>query len=196
MRAKLFSPAILTFFLLVSFSSYSQETIQDQFNDFYENQTSTWEQYQMVKRPNLKNFWKVVTDTINGQKKEIAVRDQKISVLNTQIDTLNSRNGKLEASLASSEAFNDQISFLGIDLNKSGYNIIVWAIIIGLAFAVASIYLMFMRSNSVTQKTQKAYSALEREFDQHKNLSRESQAKIKRELQTALNTLHENRINM
>ena len=195
MQTKFFSSAV---FFIVSFASYSsiaQQTIQDQFKDFNDNQTSTWEEYQMIKKPGLNNFWKIVTDTVNTQKRKIEERGQKILTLNTQIDTLNSKITNLELALAESEALNSQLYFLGMNVNKAVYNVIVWAIIFGLVFMIGTLYLMFIRSNAVTQKTQKAYSTLEREFDAHKEKARENQAKIKRELQTALNTLQENRIN-
>ncbi len=183
-------------FVLLVFTATGQETIQSQFDDFYENQTNSWEDYQMIKRPRLKNFWKVVSDTLNNQKQQISENKKEVVRLNAQIKTHAQRIAELESMLGESEAFNDKISFLGMPVSKSAYNIVVWAIILGLAFGVGTIYIMFMRSNSITQKTQKMYSSLEREYDEHKNRARENQAKLKRELQTALNTLQENRINL
>lgn len=186
-------------FVFVSFLScnvaFSQASIQQQFDQFYENETSSWQEYKLVKQPKLKEFWTVVSDTLRIKNENLAKRSVEINSLKVNIDTLNNRVATLETNLAESRAVNNEIYFIGIPMAKSAYNIMVWLIILVLAVGVGVVYMMYMRSNSVTKKVQKAYSSLENEYTEHKNRSRESQVKLKRELQTALNTLHDNRIN-
>ena len=70
----------------------------------------------------------------------------------------------------------------------------MWTIIIGLGTGMVLTYLMFMRNNSITTETRRAFKSLESQFDEHREMTRETQAKLKRELQTALNTLSEQRV--
>ncbi len=50
-----------------------------------------------------------------------------------------------------------------------------------------------MRSNRVTSKVKKEFEALNTEYEEHKTKARESQVKLKKELQTAVNQLNERR---
>ena len=181
--------------ILCGFVTTAQENIQNQFDEFYSERTSTWEQYKMIKKPGLMEFWKVVTDTLNNKDSQIQETKNEVVLLKAQIDSLQNTVSILKASLEESEAKNDSIGLLGIQINKSAYNIVMWLIIAGLIGGMISIYLMYRSSNSITKKVQKAYNSLETEFADHRDRSREKQVKLKRELQTALNALQENRIN-
>lgn len=173
----------------------AQESIQDQFEEFYQKETSNWEEYKLIKRPKLRTFWQLVSDTLTVKQQAIGASRTRIKSLEVELDSAYAMLDDTNAQLAASKTLNDSIGFLGIFINKAAYNIAVWAIIFALVGAAVALYLMFLRGNSVTKKTLKSYSELEREHGEHKNTSREKQAKLKRELQTALNTLQENRIN-
>lgn len=60
-----------------------------------------------------------------------------------------------------------------------------------LAVLAALAYMMFMKSNRVTSRSRKELGALEQEFEDHKNKARETQVKLKRELQTSINKMEE-----
>lgn len=174
----------------------AQGTIQDQFNTFYEEETNSWQEYRMMKRPKLKDFWAMTSDTLRLKDQQIATGKKEIKSLKEELDSKKTTIAELESQLAESQQLNDSMSFLGFEMSKTGYAIMVWSIVFVLAAAVVAIYFMFLRSNHVTKKVQKAYSSLESEYAEHRDKARESQVKLKRELQTALNALHENRINL
>ncbi|MFY0624760.1 MAG: hypothetical protein JXR07_00580 [Reichenbachiella sp.] len=176
--------------------SFGQETIQDQFTQFQENETSTWEAYRMIKEPKLSEFWRIVSDTLAVREGKINSARAKVGALQMELDSLNVQLSNTKVSLLESESLNDKISFVGIPMVKTMYNIMVWLIIALLVGGAVTLYFMYVRSNSITKKMQKAYSNLEGEYTEHKNLARENQVKLKRELQTALNTIHDNRINL
>lgn len=181
---------------LVSGSTlFGQDNLQQQFEEFYQKETSSWEEYKLIKQPKLKNFWSVVMDTLDHKESQIRSSRQTIASLNADLESIAVELASTKAALAESETLNDSISFVGIVMSKAAYNIMVWIIILALAVGVGVVYLMYMRSNAVTKKSVKAFAKLEVEFNDHKNSAREKQAKLKRELQTALNTLQENRIN-
>ena len=187
---------VLSILMLASAICQGQATIQDQFANFYENETNTWQEYRMMKMPKLKSFWAVVSDTLSQKDQKISAAHKEIQGLKNRLSTSEAKINELELTLSSSQKLNDSISFLGMNMSKTSYGIMVWGIIILLSVGIASVYLLYLRSNMVTRKVQKAYSSLESEYAEHRDRSRESQVKLKRELQTALNTLHENRINL
>lgn len=191
-------PTKTIFILFVStfftFQVNAQDNIQQQFDDFYENQTSTWQEYKLVKMPRLKNFWKVVSDTIRAKENQIAAANSSIAQLNNQLGEVNAALSSTQAELAASEALNDSIAFIGIQMNKAAYNTLVWLIIAGLAVGIVSMYLMYLSNHRVTREARKHLVKIEEEYTAHQERARENQAKLKRELQTALNTLQEHRI--
>ena len=166
----------------------AQGDIQTHYQEFYDK-ASTWEDYKLIKKPGLNNFWQVVTDTLDEKNSKIEEYAVEVSVLNSQLDEVSSMLEQREQQLAKSESLNDSIAFLGIQVGKTVYNIIVWCIIFGLIGGVISFYLMYERSNVITRKTRKEFGELEKENEEVRRKARDTQIKLKRELQTALNAL-------
>ncbi len=187
--SKLFSFSIL---FLISFSICAQ-TIQEQFEEFRE-EASTWEEYKVIKIYRLRDFWNVVSDTLAKNQTDIMTANQEIKSLNNEIDSLQSSLSMIKEELKESESLNSSIGFLGIDVNKVLYNIVVWSIIGVLCFSIGTTYMMFKTCNKTTRLTKKDHEELVTEFKEYKEKSTQKQIALKRELQTAINTLEENRI--
>lgn len=184
----------LILFSVLSLTAYSQSTIQDQFDEFYEKQTSSWQEYKLVKVPRLKNFWTIVSDTLRAKENKIKSVQAEIQSLNKQLETVHTKLENTQVALTASETLNDSITFIGIPMTKSFYNILVWLIILGLTIGMVSLYLLYLRNNKVTRQARKNLAKIEQEYTAHQERAREKQTKLKRELQTALNTLQEHRI--
>ncbi|SMD38388.1 hypothetical protein SAMN04488029_3780 [Reichenbachiella faecimaris] len=184
----------LVLVLAVSGASQAQQNIQEQFDQFYATETSTWQEYKLVKMPKLKNFWKIVADTIKVKEGKIASARAEVKSLKGQLAAVNGQLEETQASLAASEELNDSIAFIGIEMSKSAYNTFVWLIILVLVVGIASLYLIYMRNNKITREARKLLAKVEEEYTAHQEKARENQTKLKRELQTALNTLQEHRI--
>ena len=179
--------------VLIASQSYAQSNIQDQYQELF-TKSSTWEDYKVIKLDRLNAFWAVMTDSLNEKQLKINAANQKISKLNSQLNETELQLSQIEATLTESKLLNDSISFVGIKLSKTGYNIFVWLIILALCVGIGSFYLMFKRSNIVTRKTRKEFAQLELESQRQKERARDIQVKLKRELQTALNSLSEQRV--
>ena len=107
------------------------------------------------------------------------------------VSSLNERISDLESQLAESEDLRESLSFLGINLNKATYHVIVWVIIAGLVVFGVFAYSSFIRSNAITAKSKKEYKTLELEYEEHRKRSHEKQIKMGRELQTERNRVEE-----
>lgn len=180
--------------LAVSGATQAQQTIQEQFDQFYETETSSWQEYKLVKKPKLKNFWTVVADTIKVKEGKIAAARAEVKSLQGQLAAVNQELDETKVSLAASEELNDSIVFIGITMSKSAYNTLVWLIILILVVGIAGLYLIYMRNNKITREARRMLAKVEEEYTAHQEKARENQTKLKRELQTALNTLQEHRI--
>lgn len=171
----------------------AQNTIEQQYQEFYEK-SNTWEDFKVIKLYRMDEFWSVVSDTIKDKRATISSLNLELDSLNHQVSGLKSTLGQTEEQLVESRAMNESISFLGIQFSKTVYNIIVWAIIGGLIGGLVTVYLMFKQSNITTRKTKKDYDDLEKENQEIRQKARDTQIKLKRELQTALNRLSEQRV--
>ena len=174
------------------FTSYSQD-MQEQFKEF-KSDASKWEGYTMFKHHELDQFWKVVTDTLNRNQHDLLTANNKIDELSSRLDSIGIALQETKAELEASEEVNSSIGFLGIQVNKVMYNIVIWAIIAGLCAAIGVLYVMYTSSNKVTRSTKREFSQLATEFTEYKDKATKKQISLKRELQTAINTLEDNRI--
>lgn len=168
----------------------AQESLQGQF-DAMMKENSTYERYKVVPITDMNAYWAQIADTLQDKNDQIVALQQQVGELTTQIDTLEQRVGVLRSELAASQEVNDQIHFVGIPFSKGAYHGMVWAIIVILAVLAVVAYLMYVRSNTVTTRVKKDYDKLRHEYDAHRDKARETQVRLKRELQTAVNTIDE-----
>lgn len=180
------------FAVLCTIPSLAQESLQAKYDNMLEN-TETWEQYKMIPRTTLNGFWSEVSDTLRANKAQIVTLKEQVIAEKAATLAASADAAQVQDKLDESLNLNDSISFLGISFSKVGYHLLVWSIIVILAALGAISYFMFMRSNRVTVRVKNEYDTLNDEFEEQKNKARESQAKLKRELQTALNALNERR---
>lgn len=124
----------------------------------------------------LKTIHKDLTETqaiVNSQAKEISTL--KTSLSNTQ--------GTLEQT----NVEKDSMSLFGMQMSKSGYNVLMWSIIGGLlAFLLFFIY-KFKNSNAITRDANKSLAEIEEEFEDHRKVALEREQKVRRQLQDELN---------
>jgi len=179
----------------VSYAQSSEEgtgnqTLRSQFQEMLDK-AETYTEYKVIKRTSLSEYSRAVQDTLNVNRSEITGLKNTVQDQAGQITSLTTRITDLEAQLATSEELRESLSFLGFNLNKATYHLIVWLIIgILIAFGIFA-YSSFIRSNSITSKTIKEYKALELEYEEHKKMSHEKQIKMGRELQTERNRVED-----
>ncbi|MFH6982273.1 hypothetical protein [Marinoscillum luteum] len=169
---------------------YTQESLKDQYEQIMQK-SSTYEQYKVIRQTEIEGFWVNIADTLSSKSDEISSLQSRITDLQTNIDSLKSDLRKVNVRLAESIKTNDVITFLGMEMEKTAYHILVWVIILILAVAVVLAYGMFMKSNASTSRIKREFEQQRKEFETHRDKSRETQVRLKRELQTAVNTIEE-----
>ncbi len=187
---------LLTLILTASYAlnslTYGQNSLKEKYDNMIET-TETYEQYKVIPRTRIDAFWAEVSDSLSRNNRTVYDLRQKIQEQQASITTSEAQVSDLSNQLSESLNQNDSINFLGISFSKVGYHLMVWLIIVALAVLGVISYLMFMRSNRVTTRVKKEHEELIAEFDAHKDKARETQVKLKRELQTAINNLNERR---
>jgi len=124
----------------------------------------------------LKTVHKDLTETqaiVNSQAKEISLL--KTSLTNTQ-GTLDQTN--LEK---------DSMALFGMQMSKSGYNVLLWSIIAGLLALLLFFIYKYKNSNSITKNVNLALAEIEEEFEEHRKVALEREQKVRRQLQDELN---------
>lgn len=192
---------IIPFFLLIilplmvfSQEPADEESVNQSLSSFFQNmyqKAETYNTYKVIKISTLNTFWKSVVDSLNSYKQEISTRNKEITDLNSKIEEINLKIGVLESDLQKSRNEVDSISFIGLPLSKSTYNVIVWGIIFGLGIFVFMGYGSHMRSQKLYQVTRKEFIKLVDEFESLKKSAHEKKIKLGRELQTERNKVME-----
>ena len=174
--------------LSVTAPIFSQASLDDKYNDLIQS-SETYEQYKVITKTTLDAFWKEVMDSTSARK---VVNSQLRADLENQqreIAALKQSQEEVQAKLNDSLTENDSIDFLGMSMSKLVYHLIVWFLIFVLAGLGLVSYMMYFRSNRLTVKHRNELDEIQAEYAKHRTTSREKQAKLKRELQTAINKL-------
>jgi len=196
------SIAFVVFLYLSTLSSYAQTnkeeslsldkgSIDNQF-EYVIQKASSWndekgQAYKVMKRnwlyelkahtiDSLKAVHKNLTDTqviVSNQAKEIA--DLKSSLANTQSDLTKTNNEK------------NNMSLFGMQMSKTGYNVLMWFIIAGLLALLVFFIYKFNNSNVITKDARRSLSEMEEEFEEHRKTALEREQKVRRQLQDEIN---------
>lgn len=187
---------MLSLFMLISIQLIGQdeEQIERNLEEQYEylmKKSTTYQDYKVVKVVGLNQLWKNINDSIGLAHSNYYAAKREIKSLNEELASVKDSLNTTSASLEESNYNRDRISFIGIPLLKGAYNTIVWGIIFILAIIVVVLFMRFMKSNAVTKSTRNEYGKLEEEFERFKKNARENEINLKRDLQTAHNTIED-----
>ncbi len=156
-------------------------TIQEQF-DYVIKKSSSYEDFKVVRLKSLNQLKSHASDSIlqlrNAQKisqREIRAGIQKIDSLNAIVSDV---RGQLQAAVKSKNA----LVFLGMELGKTLYNSIMWALVFILMAITIGMFLMFKRGHHVTKETKTRLAEVEAEFENHRKTALRREQKLAREL--------------
>lgn len=165
-------------------------TLSQQYQDVV-MKSGSYQGFKEIRQDKLDLFWKNISDTLNKERAALAEAKAKLgsndqAALSSKTELENARK-----ELEQSKARVDQVSFLGMYLEKGTYNMIMWGLVLllgaGLAFAI------YRSSSSLKEARYRTglYNDLSEEFQKHKANSNEKEKKLARELQTERNRIAE-----
>lgn len=168
----------------------SKPSLEEQMDEIMDK-GRTYNQYKVIPITRMQELFDDINAEMKDQRAQINGATEAAEA--AQIAAANSEQQRAQATtaLAESQLLNDSIGFMGISFQKSSYNFLVWGIICLLIAGMGVLYVMFQRSHKITKGVQSDLNGLTDEFEAYKTKSHEKQVKLKRELQTAMNTLHE-----
>jgi hypothetical protein len=142
-------------------------------------------------QPFVAALWKNVMDTLNTNRRQLKEANAKLTDQQKTVSGLQADVATKDQSLNTSNSLADSISFLGIILTKSTYNLMMWGLVI-IFGATAAVVIMRSGSNKTEAEYRtKLYNELEEEHKAYKAKTNEKEKKLARELQTERNKVDE-----
>ena len=166
--------------------SLDSGTIKSQF-EYVIEESNRYQEYKVVKMAWLDVLKAHVSDSLKGIRKELAETQNTVSRQKENIAALNTELTNVRDTLAAVNSEKNSIDFINVQMKKSAYKSLMWAIIGMLASLLVFFIFKFNRSNIITVETKKALSEVQAEFEASKKRAREREQVLKRELQDELN---------
>lgn len=153
----------------------------------------TYNEYKEIKGYLLENWWKIVTDSVNAQKEQIRLANNRIKALENEVKNAQASVKEKEESMADMIYNSSHIKVFGIDMQKSFFITLVSITIAALIFlmAIGALRLKWMRSE-MKEKIDLA-NRLNQEYEEYKRNALDKQMKLSRELQNERNRSQEMR---
>ena len=166
--------------------SLDRGSIDSQFEYVYKksgNYRADGKRYEVVRTLNLDKLRKNVKDTINAFNKNKAELRATISGNEATIASLNDKLEQTTGNLNQVTEEKDSMSFFGMLVSKSSYNLIMWTVIIVLFLMLLLFIYRYRNSNYLTQEAKVRLSELEQEYEDHRRRALEREQRISRQLQ-------------
>lgn len=145
---------------------------------YIEDKTRIYENYRAIREDMFQKIKGNISDTLSSSNNKIAVLKNTASELNHTIDSLKTLFETTNNNLVSVTKSKNSIKVLGLEVNKTTYNSIMWTIAAGLIAMLAVGFLAFKRNMMVTHNTKKELSDLKNEFETYKKTAREAREKM------------------
>lgn len=165
-------------------------SINSQFDYLYlksGNYRADGKRYEVVRTLSLDKLRQNVIDTINVANKKATQLQGVISTQESTIGSLNEKLSETSTTLSSVTEEKDSMSFLGAQVSKATYNVILWTVILGLFLLLLLFIFKFRQSNVLTQEAKGNLSDLESEYEDHRRRALEREQRISRQLQDEIN---------
>ncbi|MBK0403730.1 hypothetical protein I5M27_12085 [Adhaeribacter sp. BT258] len=182
-------------------------SLQDQFSKLNSKSNNYREgnrAFKVIEVSQLNAFWNGVLGTVKNHEAELlkggknthAALEQAnatIAAQTQQIAALKKDNALKDKAVQQNAYEVDNIFVLGVGINKQFFLILSLALITGLVILAIVIMSLYKKSKKVTDEKIQAFREIDQEFNDYKKAARERELKIKRELQTEMNSKEEMR---
>jgi hypothetical protein len=145
---------------------------------FIENRTTIYQDYRAIREDMFQLIRKNAVDSLSKAKKMIIESTDRNNSLALEIDSLENILNLTKEDLGNMTTTKNAISILGISMNKTVYNSIMWIIIAALVFLLTTGYLAFKRNFVITRNVKAELSGLKKEFDEYRNKTRLDREKM------------------
>lgn len=143
--------------------------------------------YEAVKLSMFLTLRAHTNDSLKTLKKTLAEREATLASQTKEISNLKTNLANTQQDLDKTNAEKDSMSLFGMQMSKTGYNALMWAIIAGLLALLILFIYKFKNSNAITRQAKKSLAEIEEEFEEHRRIALEREQKVRRQLQDEIN---------
>jgi len=154
-----------------------KNSLKEQFN-YLDEHTKIYETYRAIREDMFQKLKGNVSDTLSAVKIKIAGLYLTRSVLTMKIDSLTKNIAATNTRLDEMTKSKNSISVIGMEINKSSYNKVMWTILVILVAALTLGFLAFNRNMTLLSDTKKEFQELKDEFEAYRKTSREAREKM------------------
>jgi hypothetical protein len=166
--------------------SLNSGTIESQFE--YINSTSNnFQEYKVVRRTHLDKIKANVLDSLKVFKDQVGIVNKQLTEQKASIDELNTQLTTSQAELQEALDMKESFTFLGMYIQKSTYNTMMWGIVILLGVSLLIFVYRFKRNYSVTAEVKQNLAEIREEFELHRRNTLERERKLNRKLVDEMN---------
>ena len=183
------APLLLFFFSVISMTAQQNAdtlSISEKFNLIYKT-SSSYQEYKVIGKKRFQQLKKEVSDSLQLLKSEIESKNQQIDIQKDSIKEARQVAEIVGKDYQQMVAQKNSMQFLGIEITKSTYNLVVWSFIGILLILLLYFIYRFKNNNTIAINSKRELSELEEEFAIHKKKSLEREQKIRRQLQDEIN---------
>ena len=143
--------------------------------------------YEAVKRSMLLTLRAHTIDSLKTIHKNLAETQAVVNSQTKEISALKASLSNTQGTLDQTNSEKDSMSLFGMQMSKSGYNVLLWSIIAGLLALLLFFIYKYKNSNSITKNVNMSLAEIEEEFEEHRKVALEREQKVRRQLQDELN---------
>ncbi len=166
--------------------SLDSGTLDSQF-DYVMNKSSNYLEYKVVKKAWLLTLKSHFTDSLNAEKAKFSNSQKTIASKNGEIDSLQSDLRSTTEKLTYAIREKNTLKLFGLNINKVGYNGIMWTLTGILAVSLLIFFALFKRSNTITVQTKKDLREVKEEYEAHRKRAREREERLVHDLHAEKN---------
>lgn len=187
---QLFSSLLIALYVLHSFQMNAQEntvnTIENQFDNIYRT-SSTYQNYKVISRDRFNTLKSSVLDSLKIYSKSLSAKEKTITAKGVEIEFLKKELTETNIKLKEAIAKENSFSFLGVEIAKGTYNLMVWALVGVLLAGLIHFIYQFAKSNTTTKTALTDLEEVENEFEAHRKKTLEREQKLRRQLHDEIN---------
>lgn len=185
----------LSFIVMFYMTTQAQEqpaTLDQQYQELKQN-ANDYQDYEVIKKFTLNQFWSVVQDSVNNLKSQINNLQARVDDQQNKVKEINQQMQEQKTALEESEYASTRMNFLGMLIRKDVFLTTAGTVFAILIITLAFIGIKFRMNDKLTRRKKRDFEELSAEFEEYRKIVRQREIKIKRELQTAQNKLEEQR---
>jgi len=161
-------------------------SIDNQFDKIYKKATN-YKNYIVILKEQYLNLKSNVLDSLKDSKRLILEIENRLHTKNSTLKKTKEQLVSAEFNLKEVIQKANSMTFMGVQLNKTSYNLLLWLLIIFLISTSVYFIFKFKKSMTITKEAQRVLLENEKALEIHQKKSLVREQKLRRQLQDEIN---------